>query len=122
MADASGEVDTAQRVRQTLDRINKFLAEFIEHPLLKSGVIGDVIREYKSAKDKHGEMTLDGKDIDDLKRFTALMEEVGEVAETYSYDAKRPANHLRKELIQVANVALTWASILPEGDDDKQDG
>lgn len=76
----------------------------------------DVALEYDSAKRKHGEYTLDermGTDdyhLRSLLRLGALMEEVGEVAEHFTYD--KPATGLRQELIQVANLALTWASVL----------
>ena len=81
----------------------------------------DVVSEYSSAKEKHGEFTLDGNmsggnvfsSANDLLRLSALMEEVGEVAQLFTYDKKRiNKNVLRRELIQVANVAITWASIL----------
>jgi hypothetical protein len=78
-----------------------------------------VAEEYHRAKQKHGEFTMDGKmghDViinpsNNLLRLAALMEEVGEVSEHFTYD-KVDDPGLRKELIQVANVALTWASIL----------
>ena len=71
----------------------------------------DVAAEYVRAKQKHGDMTLDGARCTDLNRLAALVEEVGETARAMTYD-KDHAGDLRKELIQVANVALTWASIL----------
>ncbi len=113
-----GEVDLKAMlgdINNALERVRAFVGEdILENPLVNTGVLRDVLAEYRSAKAKHGDMTLDGVGIDDLKRLTALMEEVGEVAETFSYDHKRQPHDLRKELIQVANVALTWASILPD--------
>lgn len=89
------------------------------HPLVETGVLDDLIAEYNRAKAKHGDNTLDGSASNDLKRLAALVEETGEVAELLTYDAGQHfhgdvdhAVQLRKELIQVANVALTWASIL----------
>ncbi len=78
-----------------------------------------VTDEYRRAKVKHGERTLDGSLADDLLRLSALGEEYGEVCQALTYDkrdsdAAAHARHLRLELIQVANVALTWASILGE--------
>lgn len=67
--------------------------------------------EYERAKAKHGEHTLDGKLCDDMNRLASLTEEVGEVGRCLTYDQDH-AKDLKKELIQVANVALTWASIL----------
>ena len=72
--------------------------------------ISDTIIEYYRAKEKHGRMTLDGALSDDLHRLSALVEEVGEVANAMTYDSV--GTDLRTELIQVANVALTWASTL----------
>lgn len=84
------------------------------HALEDHGVIQLVMAEYDAAKRKHGENTLDGKLSNDLKRIAALVEEVGEVAELLTYDKARMhgPERLKAELIQVANVALTWASIL----------
>lgn len=72
----------------------------------------DVAKEWRRAKDKHGEMTMDGTAITDLVRLAALAEEFGEASAHLTYDKDRKG--LRKELIQVANVALTWASVLDE--------
>lgn len=79
--------------------------------LYDSGLLDDVEREYTRAKNKHGEYTLDGELISDQQRLAALMEEVGEVARALTYDQDH-AEELIKELVQVANVALTWASYL----------
>lgn len=83
------------------------------------GCLVAVTDEYVRAKLKHGDHTLDGSLADDLLRISALGEEYGEVCQALTYD-KRDSDalaherHLRAELIQVANVALTWASILGE--------
>jgi hypothetical protein len=87
------------------------------HPLDATGVIAEVRDEYLRAKVKHGEHTLDGSLSNDLLRLAALTEEVGEVASLLTYDGSvgsdlEVAKSLRAELIQVASVALTWASIL----------
>lgn len=73
--------------------------------------IDDLIEEWIRAKQKHGEKTMDGKQISDRERLAALGEEFGEVCRALTYD-KDKAQELRKELIQVANVAITWATIL----------
>jgi NTP pyrophosphatase (non-canonical NTP hydrolase) len=90
-----------------------------DHPLDDAGVIRAVLDEYTRAKAKHGEHTLDGQQSSDLLRLAALVEEVGEVSELFTYDKDQHAHdeadwraQLKKELIQVANVACTWASIL----------
>lgn len=89
-----------------------------------------VVAEYHRAKAKHGEMTMDGKltgdpTRDDLLRLAALHEEAGEVSELFTYDKDSYARQvdgstvtgdwtaaLIKELIQVANVAVTWTAML----------
>jgi len=76
--------------------------------------IDDLVVEWARAKEKHGEKTMDGKEITDLERLAALGEEFGEVCRALTYD-KDHSSPLRKELIQVANVAITWATILPKG-------
>ena len=72
--------------------------------------LNDLVIEMRRARIKHGDFSLDGSKITDLTRLAALMEEVGEVAETLTYD--KYVDTLRTELIQVANVAITWATIL----------
>jgi len=74
-------------------------------------VVEEVFDEYQSAKRKHGEYTLDGSACTDINRLAALTEELGEVARCMTYD-KEHSKNLKHELIQVANLAITWASIL----------
>jgi len=85
-----------------------------ELPLTFSKALVDTVNEYHRAKAKHGEMTLDGKNCTDINRLAALMEECGEAAAEMTYDKGSRAN-LYKELIQVANVALTWAAYVNDG-------
>jgi hypothetical protein len=75
-------------------------------------VLDEVRAEHHRARAKHGEHSLDGSLMDDTRRLAALMEEVGEAAGELTYD-KDSDVRLRVELIQVANVAVTWATILP---------
>jgi hypothetical protein len=84
-----------------------------------------VVDEYWRAKAKHGEMTMDGVMLgkataNTVLRLACLMEEVGEVARALTYDNEKEtdeaaAAHLIEELVQVANVAVTWASYLQAG-------
>lgn len=90
-----------------------------DHPLDTSGILSDVMDEYNRAKVKHGDNTLDGTASNDLFRLAALVEEVGEVAHELTYDSHDDDDEeiervkaLKLELIQCANVALTWASTL----------
>jgi len=90
-----------------------------DHPLDAAGIIRAVLDEYDFAKMKHGENTLDGELSNDLLRLAALVEECGEVAELMTYDKNQDVHgvedhqkRLKRELLQVANMSLTWASIL----------
>jgi hypothetical protein len=74
-------------------------------------LFGEVVDEYLRAKAKHGDMTLDGPTATDVHRLAALIEEVGEVGRAMTYDQDH-AGPLADELVQVANVAITWASYL----------
>lgn len=89
-------------------------------------VLEMVVAEYHRAKAKHGEMTMDGtmtgdRVRDDALRLAALMEEVGEVAHELTYDSQPEGveggqlGRLLKEMVQVGNVAVTWASALVPG-------
>jgi len=100
-----GKMSEEVRMHPVLCSHNKPLNQtFVE-------VLQSVINEYWRAKEKHGEYTMDGEKGTDLNRLSALTEELGEAARCLTYD-KEHAGSLKKELIQVANVALTWASIL----------
>lgn len=75
-------------------------------------VIDDVRTEMRRAREKHGTHSLDGDAMTDVLRLSALIEEVGEAARAMTYDRDH-AESLYKELIQVASIALTWATIVP---------
>lgn len=80
-----------------------------------SPVLRDLLERYDRAIQKHGPYSLDGDEIDDMERLAALMEEVGEVARHLTYDHKNAPDmeqNLYSELLDVANVAITWASVL----------
>lgn len=69
-------------------------------------------REYAIMQVKHRDHAVDGAASTDFDRLATLVEEAGEVARTFTYDAE--AGKRRQELLQLANVALTWASLLEE--------
>jgi NTP pyrophosphatase (non-canonical NTP hydrolase) len=71
----------------------------------------DLRHEYGAMRRKHQEHSIDGEQSSDFERLAALVEEFGEVGECLTYD-KMFRDRLRDELIQLANVAITWASIL----------
>ncbi len=99
----------------------------------------EAVEEWKRAKAKHGDQTPDGPCLPErlsgfldlfpvesinrdlasevvsayanLRRLATLTEEIGEVGRCLTYDQDH-AGELKKELIQVAAMALAWASRL----------
>jgi hypothetical protein len=59
----------------------------------------------------HGGSIFDPK-MSPVTKLAALVEEVGEVGRAMTYDGDEGQDHLVIELIQVANVALTWVESL----------
>jgi hypothetical protein len=78
-------------------------------------VLCDLYAEMQRARAKHGTESMDGSTTTDLKRLAALGEETGEVMELFAYDKADLGAELYKELIQTANVAVTWATVVPHG-------
>lgn len=91
--------------------MSQVIAQYLGLPKNVGDSVDAVIAEWRRAKEKHGEHTMDGAQITDQERLAALGEEFGEVCRALTYDKDHSGN-LRTELIQVANVAITWASIL----------
>ena len=67
------------------------------------GILDEVMKEGDRARKKHGEVGRRGTNLESL---SILLEEVGEVATAINQDL--PQEELRKELIQVASVAVRW--------------
>jgi len=86
-------------------------------------VLTRLIGRYHAMRQKHGEYSIDGSLITNRERLAALGEEFGEVCRALTYDRDHAGN-LREELIDLANVAVTWAASLPEspGQSGMQDG
>lgn len=66
---------------------------------------------------KHSDKSMLSPNVPDIERLAALTEELGEVAELFTYDKRLLAGDkwkdmLVKELIQVGNVALSWAQAI----------
>lgn len=80
-----------------------------EYPLLSVLTIGAVQAECIRAHLKHEPNggSLLNPDFPTEKKLAALVEEVGEVGRALTYDQDH-AGPLVKELLQVANVALSW--------------
>lgn len=86
----------------------------VNNEVLSEHTLYAVIREANRAHDKHkdaGGSLLDPA-LTVLQRLAALTEECGEVARALTYDNAEDTHHLMTELIQVANVALTWYEFL----------
>ncbi len=78
--------------------------------LTLQAVRAESIRAHIKHKD-HGGSIFD-PNMSTLAKLAALVEEVGEVGRALTYDGDEGKDHLVKELIQVANVALTWVESL----------
>lgn len=78
--------------------------------LTLQAVRAESIRAHLIHKDSGG--SIFDPNMPTLQKLAALMEEVGEVARALTYDGDEGKEHLVKELIQVANVALTWVEAL----------
>jgi hypothetical protein len=121
--DAAGEYGTRTWLVDDGKRVAAIVP--VEHPgVLSPRVLADVQAEADKAHAKHGDQSLLG-DQSDGRKLAALMEEGGEAAEvglvlalmasigkvgrSLTYDQQRTPADLYKELIQTANVALTWA-------------
>jgi hypothetical protein len=83
---------------------------FVLSPLTLDAVQAEALRAHLKHKDKGGSL-LDPA-MPDLRKLAALVEECGEVGRALTYDGDRGRDHLVKELIQVASVALTWVEAL----------
>lgn len=71
------------------------------------------LAEYARAAEKHPGMTLECDGHTDATRLFALVEEIGEVAACLTYDNDAETGHgsdLESEVIQVAALALAWAT------------
>lgn len=78
--------------------------------LTLQAVRAESIRAHLKHKD-HGGSIFD-PNMSTMAKLAALVEEVGEVGRALTYDGDEGKDHLVKELIQVANVALTWVESL----------
>lgn len=87
------------------------------NPVMLSDLTLEAVRaESIRAHLKHGEKSMLSHTTTEQERLAALVEEVGEVAQLLTYDKKLAAGDqwkdlLVKELIQVANVAASWAQV-----------
>jgi len=82
-------------------------------PLTLDAVAAEAIRAHYKHAASGGSFLDPGLTV--TQRLAALMEEVGEVGRELTYDNTQDNNKLVKELIHVANVALTWVEFLEGG-------
>jgi hypothetical protein len=78
--------------------------------LTLEAVRAESIRAHLKHKDNGG--SIFDPNMSTLTKLAALVEKVGEVGRALTYDGDEGKDHLVKELIQVANVALTWVESL----------
>lgn len=73
----------------------------------------EVLAERVRAHRKHGDDSIESSAADDRSMLAILVEEVGEVAHTLTYDG--PTEKLASELIQVMAVCSAWLDKVREG-------
>jgi NTP pyrophosphatase (non-canonical NTP hydrolase) len=95
--------------------------------LMSSTLVGEQLRSERiRAHEKHRDHSMESWPVLSPERYLVLAEEVGEVAKEFN-DAKvegRPidADALRKELVQVAAMAVAWVAALDGGSPIHADG
>lgn len=87
------------------------LSVFMAYPITGVEYIDVVIEREKSIR-KHGEHAQDNLKVGDPNLLYNLGEEFGEVCHALTYDSNDTNDKLRKELIQVAAMALAWVNVI----------
>lgn len=88
--------------------------------ILSQSILDAIQAEAIRAHTKHGDNSLINPNMPTILKLAALMEEVGEVARTLTYDNLPQLDstkaywkeHIIEELIQVASVAASWVESL----------
>lgn len=79
-------------------------------------IYAEVREERERAHAKHGDTSMESCAPDDYRRLAILAEEIGEVAREFNEGHHRGTGpdlvRLRKELIQVAAMAVAWADVI----------
>lgn len=83
---------------------------------LSSEILDAVRIESKRAHEKHVDNggSIFDPNMPTAQKLAALVEEAGEVARAMTYDGDKGTEHLIEELVQLGNVALTWADCLSD--------
>lgn len=108
-SDARGADSISRAIVQTA---NLGLREPGQDVMVSVDILREIQAESIRAHLKHGDMSLLGDGLSTIRRLGALVEEVGEVGTELTYDREGDVTSLKKELIQVANVAASWAQWL----------
>ena len=106
----SAQVLPKAMVREMLWKIARAASNLLSPDL---DVPALVLEEYSRAAEKHPGMTLECDGHTNATRLFALVEEIGEVAACLTYDNDSETGHgsdLESEAIQVAALALAWAT------------
>jgi hypothetical protein len=82
--------------------------------MISDATLREVQVESIRAHIKHGDRSLLGDGLSTVGRLAALVEECGEVGSELTYDRGGDVRSLKKELIQTANVAASWAQWLDQ--------
>lgn len=102
------------------DRMDR-LREAAEGPSVFVGVYADVVQEQADARVKHGPAAMDNRPWNDSLCLPILAEEVGEVAkelcDSQEHGGVVDTPRLYRELVQVAAMAISWASNVKAQDD-----
>lgn len=83
-----------------------------------TAIYAEVAAERLRAHAKHGDTSMESFPVDDLNRYTILVEEIGEVGKEFN-EARHDGRsvdlaRLRKELIQSAAMCVAWADACGE--------
>ncbi len=94
--------------------IDEKLMDLVDRLWEDGGLFDQTLAEVRRATDKHGfDQTPANPKMNPMEKAVILFEEVGEVARATTYDGSNKDN-LKEELIQVAAMALMFASSLEE--------
>jgi hypothetical protein len=117
MAGTLTELPDDARIANTISRAIAHAAHLgLREPdqdlMISEEILREVQAESIRAHIKHGDKSLLGDGLSTVGRLAALVEECGEVGTELTYDRGGDVAKLKKELIQTANVAASWAQWL----------
>jgi histidyl-tRNA synthetase len=83
-------------------------------PTIDVHILDEIEDETLRAWKKHGEHAMINPALPTTERLAILGEEFGEVCKALTYDSGEGKVELKKELIQLAAMAASWASCLQD--------